>query len=69
LKTIDVLPVFNFLEFAVHHFIYVGQLGLARRTYNDYDNAFIHLFTVLTIAVCCEFLSWQLAEVVYKSKT
>jgi hypothetical protein len=66
-KTIDVLPVFNFLEFAVHHCIYVGQLSVARRTYNDDDNAFIHLFTVLAIAKCCEFPSWQLAEDVYKS--
>ena len=26
-----------------------------------------HLFTVLTIAICCEFSSWQLAENVYKA--
>ena len=31
-------------------------------TYDDDDNTFIHLFTVLTIAICCEFPSWQLAE-------
>jgi hypothetical protein len=26
-----------------------------------------HLFTVLTMAICCEFPSWQLAENVYKA--
>ena len=31
-------------------------------TYDDDDNTFTHLFTVLTIAICCEFPSWQLAE-------
>ena len=61
--------VFNVLEFLVHHFIYVSQLGLdlVRRTYDDDDNTFIHLFTVLTIAICSEFPSWQLAENVYKA--
>ena len=38
-----------------------------RRTYDDDDNTFIHLFTVLTIAICSEFPSWQLAENVYKA--
>jgi hypothetical protein len=54
----------KFLEFAVHYFIYVDQLGpgLVRKTYNDNDNTFIHLFTVLTIAICCEFRSCQLTE-------
>jgi hypothetical protein len=47
--------VFKFLEFAVHYFMYVGQLGLGivRKTYNDDDNnILIHLFTVLTVAIC-----------------
>jgi hypothetical protein len=50
-------------------FIYIGQLGLGlvRRTYDDDDNTFIHLFTVLTIAICCGFPSRQLAENVYKT--
>jgi hypothetical protein len=58
-KTIDVLPVFNFLEFAVHHFIYVGQLGLARRTYNDDDNAFNQTIILLQYAVSFHRGSWQ----------
>ena len=40
---------------------------IVRRTYDDDDNTFIHLFTVLTIAICCVFTSWQLAENVYKA--
>jgi hypothetical protein len=64
---IDVLSVFNFLEFAVHRFIYVGQLGLSRRIYYGDDNTFVHLFTEFTIAICCDFPSWQLAENVYKA--
>jgi hypothetical protein len=67
LKMLDVSSVFSFLDFAVHCFIYVGQLGLAGRIYNDDDNTFVHLFIVLTIAICCEFPSWQLAENVYKA--
>jgi hypothetical protein len=62
---IDALSVLSFLEVAVHHFIYVSQLG---RTYDDDDdNTFIHLFTVLAIAIRCEFPSWQLAQNVYKA--
>jgi hypothetical protein len=48
---IDVSSVSNFLEFTVHRFIYVDQLGVARIIYNDDDNTFVHLFTVLTIAI------------------
>jgi hypothetical protein len=38
--------VFKFLEFAVHYFTYVGQLGLGivRRTYNDDDKHIYSLF-------------------------
>jgi hypothetical protein len=41
------------------YFIYVGEfdLGTIRRTYNSDDNTFIHLFTVLPGAICCEFPS------------
>jgi hypothetical protein len=50
-SAIDVLPVFNFLEIAVHRFIYVGQLGLVR-SYDDNDNTFIHICTVGPINCC-----------------
>jgi hypothetical protein len=44
----------------------LGQ-GLVRRTYDNDVNTFIPLFTVLTIALCGEFPSWQLAENFYKA--
>jgi hypothetical protein len=48
--------------FTALHMLANWPRHIIRRTYNDNDNTFIHLFTVLPIAGCCEFPSCQLTK-------